>query len=175
MLLYIQWQSQLSSQPSTHSFHFRMSISNTSVKCSSYIYLYIMKELKMLFFRTIYSIMNSNRQENINRIMKQTPPPEFPSWPGGPVSHPDSSTTWSKQTQVTVSCCSHSTTIKKKPRKMNSTHLLPPQQMIWVVISGTSRNYTSHTMSQRFVKRVNNVVYQYKDRIIFLQELSVGF
>lgn len=117
MLLYIQWQSQLSSQPSTHSFHVRMSISNTSVKCSSYIYLYIMKELKMLFFRTIYSIMNSNRQENINRIMKQTPPPEFPSWPGGPVSHPDSSTTWSKQTQVTVSCCSHSTTIKKKQEK----------------------------------------------------------
>lgn len=50
VLLYIQWQSQLSSQPSTHSFDFRMSISNTSVKCSSYIYLYIMKELKMFFF-----------------------------------------------------------------------------------------------------------------------------
>lgn len=48
VLLYIQWQSQLLSQISTYCFIFMMSVSNTSVKCSSYIYLYIMKELKMV-------------------------------------------------------------------------------------------------------------------------------
>lgn len=55
-----------------HSFILVSLISNTSVKCNTYIYLYIMKELKMRFSfhpRTFYSIMNSNRHEDINIIM----------------------------------------------------------------------------------------------------------
>lgn len=41
-----------------------------------------MKELKMCFFpRTIYSIMNSNRHENINIIMMQTPQRNYPQFP----------------------------------------------------------------------------------------------
>lgn len=52
VLLYIQWQSQLFSQTPahTHSFILVLLISNTSVKCNTYIYLYIMKELKRFFF-----------------------------------------------------------------------------------------------------------------------------
>lgn len=66
----------------THSFILVLLISNTSVKCSPYIYLYIMKELKMCFFfpRTIYSIMNSNRHENINIIMTQTSQRNYPQF-----------------------------------------------------------------------------------------------
>lgn len=84
VLLYIQWQSQLFSQTPAHahSFILVMLISNTSVKCRSYIYLYIMKELKMccFFSGTIYSIMNSNRHENINIIMMQTSQRSYPQF-----------------------------------------------------------------------------------------------
>lgn len=41
-----------------------------------------MKELKTCFFppRTIYSIMNSNRHENINIIMMQTSQRNYPAF-----------------------------------------------------------------------------------------------
>lgn len=83
--------------PRSHTASFLvLLISNTSVKCRSYIYLYSMKELKMFFFsRTIYSIMNSNRHENIHIIMMQTsqeklsPVLIFPSRPSRPITRPN--------------------------------------------------------------------------------------
>lgn len=59
VLLYIQWQSQLFSQTPAHahSFILVLLISNTSVKCNTYIYLYIMKELKNVFFQEQFTAL----------------------------------------------------------------------------------------------------------------------
>lgn len=175
VLLYIQWQSQLFSQTPahTHSFILVLLISNTSVKCNTYIYLYIMKELKRLFFfqeqfTALWTATGMRILIESWCLRETTPRFSFP--------RPNLETDYTSK--LICSPSKHKVqfhaAFKALQLKNSFFQHICYHRNKWygLIMSQTSQICTSHTMSYIVVKIVKNIVHQYKyTESTFLQEL----